>query len=76
MIVYLSTIWSFISPKTAIFKPNSLGITLGIITPGVSIKNINGLLSILKPPMPLVVQTEAVALAVALLFSRSEMDRS
>lgn len=66
--VSLSTIWSLMRPRTAIFMPNYLGITLGIMTPGVSIKNIRGLFRILKPPMPLVVQTEAVALAVAFLF--------
>lgn len=60
-------------PNTAIFMPSSLGIALGIITPGVSSRNMRGLLSILKPLSPLVVQTEAVALAAALLFSRSDI---
>jgi hypothetical protein len=71
--VYFETIWSLIRPKTAIFMPSYFGMTLGIITPGVSIKNIRGLLRILKPPTCLVVQTEAVALAVAFLFYKSEI---
>ena len=55
--------------------PSYFGITLGIITPGVSTKNIRGLFNILKPERPRVVQTDAEALAVAFLFSRSEMLR-
>lgn len=62
-----------IKPKTAIFRPNYFGITLGIITPGVSIININGLSNILNPLIPLVVQTDAVALEAALLFYKSDM---
>jgi hypothetical protein len=46
---------------------------LGIITPGVSIKNIRGLLSILNPLSPRVVATEAEVLAAAVLFYKSEM---
>jgi len=60
-------------PNTAIFNPNYFGIWLGIITPGVSIKNISGLFNILNPLIPLVVQTEAVALAAAVLFYKSDM---
>jgi hypothetical protein len=55
----LSTIFSFINPSKAIFKPNYGGILLGIMTPGESIKNINGFCNILKPFTPFVVQTEA-----------------
>jgi hypothetical protein len=43
------------------------------MTPGVSIKNIRGLLSILNPFRPRVVATEAEVLAAAVLFYRSEM---
>lgn len=71
--VSLLTTCSLISPSTAILSPNYLGITLGIITPGESIKYIRGLLSILKPFRPLVVHTAGVALAAALLFYRSDM---
>lgn len=54
-------------------RPNYLGITLGIMTPGVSIININGLSNILNPLIPLVVQTDAVAFEAALLFYRSDI---
>jgi hypothetical protein len=47
--------------------------TLGIITPGVSIKNIKGWFNILKPPIPRVVPTEADVLAVAFFFYKSEI---
>jgi len=63
-------------PRTAILRPSSLGMELGIITPGVSIRNIKGLFNILKPFMPLVVQTAGVDFAVALLFSRSDIPLS
>ena len=71
--VCLSTICYLIRPRTAIFIPSSLGMTLGIITPGLSMRNIRGLFRILKPLTPLVVATEAVALAVAFLLGRSEI---
>jgi len=73
IITYFYTISSLINPKTAIFNPNSFGITLGIITPGVSTINIKGFYKILNPLIPLVVHTDAVALEAALLFYKSDI---
>lgn len=72
-IVSFYTICSLIIPKTAIFNPSYFWMTLGIITPGVSMRYIRGLLRILNPPTPLVVQTEADVGACAFLFQRSEI---
>jgi len=69
----LSTTCYLIRPSTAIFIPSYFGITLGIITPGVSTRNIKGLFKILNPFKPFVVATEALAFAVAFLFYKSEM---
>ena len=71
--VILSTTFSFMMPNSASFRPSSLGMILGIDTPGESTKNINGFSKILNPFVPFVVQTEAVTLLAVLLFYRSEM---
>lgn len=46
---------------------------LGTITPGESIKNINGFCSILNPLIPFVVATDAVDFAAPVLFYKSEI---